>query len=124
MINNFITLDGKKYKTSANNWLEIENSPRQHKRLLSSAGDISFGVNTFLAWKGDIFVDVSPTDILYGSFDDLQTTFRKKSSLTMIDHYGVSRSVVMGGTMEKRSILPDWADPSNEFHISVEITSL
>ena len=123
MINNYITLDGNKYCTNSTNWLETEYSPRQTKRLLSSAGDVTFGVNSFFGWTGDIFIDLTPASG-FGSMSDFQTTFRKKTSLSMTDHYGVTRTVVLGGQIQKRSILPIWDDPTNEFHIPVEIMTI
>jgi hypothetical protein len=125
-MNKYITFDGKQYKTLSTTWMETEVSPRQIKRLLSGVGDVTFGPSSYLTWKGDV-VTLAVADGSHperGTLATLETAFRKRTPLTMIDHYGVSRSVTMSGSIDKRSVLPVWDVAGNEFRIHVEITSL
>ena len=123
-MNDYITLDNLKYKTTAATWVETEVSPRQLKRLLSSKGDVTFSASAYKTWKGEIVAEITARSADYGTLTTLEASLREKSALSMIDHKGNSCSVYVAGIMEKRSATPDWEGASNKFYIPVEIEEL
>ena len=123
-MNNYIILDGNKYKTSSTNWVETEVSPRQVKRLLSSKGDVAFGIASYYTWRGTLLVPVVAV-AGFGEKADLEATYRKHNILVMEDHFGVKRNVaISSGALEKQSFTAMWDGTENEFHIPVEIVTL
>ncbi len=120
---NYVTLDGKKYKTQNANWVETEVNARQVARLASGRGDVTFVSSAYFVWVGTLVAPISAASG-WGTKADLAAAFRKKTKLAYEDHLGAAYEVAIGSKMEKRSQLPDWDNAENAFYIYMEIVSL
>jgi len=122
-MNDYITLDGKKYATAAEAWEPNEDRPMIVRRLMSATTNVTFGPATFTGWRGVILVDVTP-QTGFGSIDDMRTTYRKRSALSFTDHYGNTFSVVIDRTVGEKSISPMWTAIDNTFRINTSLIKL
>jgi len=116
-MNNYITLDGKKYKTRAEQWQPIVGKPAQVRYNLDGTTDATFGPATPNEWVGQILGPVTPDGEDWGDIDDLRTSLAKTTALTMVDHYSVEYSVLSldGFMAESRSVM--WDAETNEFRV-------
>jgi len=121
---NYITLDGKKYKTQSADWADGQVNPRTVTRLLSGAGDATFSAAQYNAWKGTIICPNTAEGTGWGTMPDFLASSQKKSTLAFEDHRGVAFTITLGPTLDRRSLLPDWESAYNEFYINTEIFSL
>ena len=122
-MNNYITLDGFRYHTAAENWVPLEDRPQVIRRLLSGSSNVTFGPATFTMWKGTIMADVTP-QALFGSIEDLRTTYKKRQSLSFADHYGDAFTVVIDRSVDPRSLAPNWEQTDNTFKVNVTLIKL
>ena len=121
-MNNYITLDGKRYTTVAN-WTPVTEKPYTERYTLSGALDITYGPATPTAWEGEIVAPVTPRSFAWGDIDDLMTALAKKESVTLYDHDGVSHTVHCLGSHERRSLINVWDDDQNVFYVTVRLVS-
>ena len=119
-MNDYIELDGKRYRTGHPDWEPIEDRPMTVKRLLSGATNITFGPATFTSWAGIIHADVSAS-APFGTIDDLRVTSRKREVLSFTDHYGVSASVVIDRRVGGRSLSPMWDAADNVWRMNITL---
>ena len=117
-MNNYITLDGKKYKCPWRAWSPEGNVPSAARLLLDGTSDIVFGSASILTWSGEIEAPVTPEDALWGKPEDLKCSLTKRTTLTFIDHYGVTYTVLAKGPFKERSLSPKWDSESNVMFIS------
>jgi hypothetical protein len=120
-MNNYITLDGKRYATRADNWFIVENKPHTERYTLFGEVDITYGVSSPTAWEGEIIAPVTPKGFAWGDIDNLLVTLRKKEAVSFYDHHGTSGQVHCLGSLEKRSLMNVWDDPQNVFYVSVRL---
>ena len=122
-MNDYIILDGKRYRTAAESWEPNEERPMVVRRLMSGASNVTFGPATFAGWRGIILVDVTP-QASFGTIDDMRATYRKRQALTFTDHYGNSHSVVIDRAVGEKSISPMWTAVDNTFRINTSLIKL
>jgi hypothetical protein len=122
-MNDYITLDGKKYHTAANAWDPNEERPMIVRRLLSGGTNVTFGPTTFTGWRGVVMVDVAPATG-FGSIDDFRLTYRKRTKLSFTDHYGNTCDVVIDRTVGEKSLSPMWTAVDNVFRINLALLKL
>jgi hypothetical protein len=120
----FVSVDGKKYVTPARAWMPVETKPSQVRITLAGALDTTYGEKCLLEWRGDLMAPYAVTDSSFGTISDLLTSLRKKTQLTFIDHFEVSRSADISGQMARRSITPIWNANSTKWYISVTIKAV
>ncbi len=120
-MNNYITLDGKKYKCPAKQWMPITTKPGTVRYTLLGEVDVTFGSTAIKEWQGQIEGPITPTDNTWGSITDLRTTLAKTTELAMIDHYGTAITVVAVGPFKEDSFMAAWDSPSNHFNITARI---
>jgi hypothetical protein len=122
-MNDYITLDGYKYRTAAENWEPNEERPMVIRRLMSGSSNVTFGPATFTGWRGIILVDVTPA-AGFGSVDNMRATYRLRSQLGFTDHYGNSYNVVIDRAVGEKSISPMWTAVDNVFRINLSLVKL
>ena len=122
-INNYITLDGCRYKTSAVTWAPKFERAVQIKRLFSGNKDVSFGPSGMTTWEGDVIAPVTPA-ANYGSIDELRALYSENTTQVFIDHYGNSYNVVLYGTIAEKSRLRVWDAASNQFLVPVVLVMI
>jgi hypothetical protein len=122
-MNSYITLDGKRYHTAADNWEPNEERPLVIRRLLSGSSNVTFGPATFTGWRGVVTVDVG-AQAPFGNIDDLRTTYRKRQTLVFVDHYGTSYTVVIDRAVGEKSLSPMWTAVDNVFRINLSLVKL
>lgn len=119
-MNNYITLNGKRYKTNSDTWTPpTQQRPVQVKKLWSGKNDVTFGPASIVEWSGDVIAPVVPDGPEYGSVVDLRTAYSLLQPLSFIDHYGVSYTVVLAGSIAERSKTPVWDGASNSFLVPI-----
>jgi hypothetical protein len=119
-MNDYIILDGKRYRTGHPEWEPIEDRPMVVKRLLSGATNVTFGPATFTSWSGVIHVDVG-AQAPFGTIDDFRATCRKRAVLSFTDHYGNSASVVIDRRVGGRSLSPMWDANDNVWRMNITL---
>ena len=120
-MNNYITLDSKYYKTPVSSWVPSIIKPMTTRDAWDGSTDTTYGPSVHHEWQGLIRASVSPATG-YGSITDLRTTISKKSSVTFIDHYGVTYSVDLSGPFKEHSFTNVWDASSNSIDISILLT--
>jgi hypothetical protein len=121
-MNDYITLDGKKYHTSTN-WLPSNSRSMTARRLLSGATNVTWGPATYKSWNGNIVVDVTPA-AGFGTIADLRAAYETTSALTYVDHYEGIYSVVMDRGVDERSLSPMWTAPDNTINVTVTLIKI
>ena len=118
-MNNYITLDGKKYKTTAKSWKPSVIIPNTIRFNLDGSLDATFGPATIYQFDGTIMAPVTaPTG--YGSVDNLRASLQKRQILTFIDHYNTTYSIVSTNYTEY-SLSPKWDNTTNEIGFAVQL---
>ena len=119
-MNNYITLDSKKYKTMHKAWLPITDKPATLRRTLAGSLDVTYGPGVFNEWQGKIEVPVTAATG-YGTIADLRTTVAKLTSVSMTDHYGATYTVHVLGPFTEESRSPMWDGSLNMIYVQVRI---
>lgn len=119
-MNDYITLDGKKYKTPAKTWQPVDNKIATARITLQGALDVTYGPASLREWHGEIEAAVTP-QAGFGSITDLLTSLAKRQILSFTDHYGTAYSVDVSGQMARRSMTPKWDGYSNKWYVQVAI---
>jgi len=120
-MNNYITLDGKKYKTIHKQWTPGSDKPSTLRRTLLGSLDVTYGPGTFNDWQGKIEGPVTPIDGTWGSIADLRLTIVKLTSVSMTDHYGVTFTVHILGPFQEESRSSMWDAASNMIYVKMRI---
>ena len=75
-MNDYIILDGKRYRTSHPDWEPTEERPMVVRRLMSGKTNVTFGPATFTGWSGVVTAEVGAV-APYGTPDKMsQEAFR------------------------------------------------
>lgn len=119
-MNNYITLDGKKYATQANDWTPMYDKPATARYNLNGGVEVTYGPGVLSSWEGTIRVYQSPPSG-YGSLTDFITTYNKLTSVSMTDHGGTTHTVHLIGAIKQKSLTPMWDSNSNVYFIPVKI---
>ena len=122
-MNDFISLDGKRYRCAADQWEPNEERPMVIRRLMSGNSNVTFGPATFTGWRGVVNVEVGAV-APFGTIDDMRATYRKRQALAFIDHYGNNYSVVIDRSVGERSLSPKWTAVDNIFKINLSLVKL
>lgn len=120
-MNDYITLDGYKYRTPARSWVMTNHKPASVKPTLIGETDATYGPVTILEWRGEIAGPVTAPGAGWGTIATLRATLKKRSTLSFTDHYGTTRTVNVLGPFIERSLTPNWDAPSNQIYASVTI---
>lgn len=117
-MNNYMKLDGYKYKTPAKNWRPVPAKPATTRVNLDSSTDVTYGPATIHQWIGDIIAP-AVADGGWGTKDTLDVTITKRSAVAFEDHYGDACDVHVLGTLDAISLSPMWDGASNEWLVAV-----
>ena len=123
-MNNYIVLDGLKYKTPGKSWNNITTKPGTVRYTLLGAIDGTFGAATLFDWDGEIEGPVTPQDGTWGTITTLRASLAKLSALSFTDHYGNSFTVICQGPFKERSLMNMWDSPSNTIFVQAHITKV
>lgn len=120
-MNNYIVLDGKRYKTRFPGWEPITSKPSTIRVTLGGSLDVTYGPSSIQGWDGEILAPVTPDTVDYGDIDDLRTSLAKTQGLSMTDHYGNVYTVHVVGSYRETSSSPMWDAATNEFRVPVRL---
>ena len=81
-MNNYIVLDGNKYKTNAKNWTPAPQKAGSVRLNLDGTLDATYGSGTLLRWEGEIMVPVTAA-AGWGTIAQLRTSLQKTSGLIL-----------------------------------------
>lgn len=120
-MNNYITLDGKRYKTTKKSWTPAIITPMQSRDYINGDLNATFGPTSLLMWDGDLIAP-STAENLYGTIADINKTLAKRETVTFIDHHGTTyANAHLIGPFQKRSFFPNWDVSENPIFVSVRI---
>jgi hypothetical protein len=122
-MNDYVTLDGKKYATIHGQWQPSTDRPVVIKRLLSGNSNVTFGPASNKRWRGKFVAAVTPATG-YGSVDDLRATCEKLEALSFTDHYGNVHTIVIDRAVDESSNVPKWDSPENKMHVNITVVKL
>jgi hypothetical protein len=120
-MNNYIILDGYKYKTPFGAWKVRQRKPHSEKYTAGGNIDVTYGPATPYEWEGKILGPVTPEDASWGDIDDLRATVAKRQALPFTSHHGVSYTVHLFGPFTEESMSPVEDAPTNEFRVDCRI---
>lgn len=120
-MNNYVTLDGKRYKAVFGQWAPTRVKPAKIRKTLAGATDATYGPAITVSWEGTLIVPVTPSGSSWGSNTDLETSFDKLEDLTFVDHYGTSCSVIAAGVLQQNSLTPTFDSALNRFLFRVTL---
>jgi hypothetical protein len=122
-MNDYITLDNKRYRLAAETFEPNEDRPMTVRRLMSGATRVTFGPATFTGWNVTVLADVGAT-APFGTPADLRVTYKKRTVLDYTDHMGVLHGVVIDRRVGERSISPVHDAPDNTFRMTLTLIKL
>lgn len=120
-MNNYITLDTKKYMTKHKGWEPIYDKPGVVRLVLSGSIDVTWGPAVITGWRGLVIGPVTAPGAGWGTIANLRTTIQKTDVVGFTDHYGNSGNVIILGSLREDSKSSMWDSPSNEFTVEVEL---
>lgn len=120
-MNDYITLDGKKYKTLFRSWRQTTPKASSERVLLSGALDVTYGHASYKLWTGEIEGPVTPIDGSWGSVTDLRATLAKVVGVSLTDHYGNTYTVHQIGPPQEDPFSPKWDGASNVIYFNVHL---
>jgi hypothetical protein len=121
-MNDYITYDGKKYKTVAKNWQPQHHKPVTARYMADGMLDVSFGNGVIKTFKGEIVADPNETRVGYGKSSDLETSLDKLQNVIFIDHDGNSHTNTVCKGYKRRSLSPNWASTKHYYEVELLYT--
>jgi hypothetical protein len=122
-MNDYVTLDGKRYRTAHDDWAPNEDRPMVIRRLMSGSQKVTFGPATFTGWSLTLMADVG-AQAPYGTPDDLRTTYKKRTVLIYLDHFENEHDVVIDRRVGEKSLSPKHDAPDNTFRMPMTLIKL
>jgi hypothetical protein len=122
-MNDYITLDDKRYGVAAESWEPNEERPMVLRRLMSGSTNVTFGPATFTGWTMTVMANVGAV-APWGTPADLRTTYKKRSTLSYTDHFGASHTVVIDRRVGERSLSPQHDAPDNTIRMNLVLIKL
>ena len=120
-MNNYITLNGKKYKTSAKDWMPAQlTKPGTVRVLANGEVDASYGPGVLMRWSGSVLASVTPEKD-FGTLADLMEALSLPRELLFTDHYGNSYYVHVVGEIKVKSMVNMWDAGSNRFSVNLNM---
>lgn len=123
-MNDYVTLDGKRYKAVFGQWNPTRIKPARVRKTLAGATDATYGPAITVQWDGTLVVPVTPSGSSWGSDSDLRDTFDKMENLTFVDHYADSYSVVMVNALQEQSLTPVLDQANNRFLFRISLVQV
>lgn len=120
-MNNYITLDGKRYAAPYKEFGPLMNKPSTERVTLSGRSDVTYGPATLQEWIGILHAPVTPRAGEWGDIDDLRATLAKRYSVSYTDHYGTTMTAYILGPHPEQSMSPMWDGARNVFKVTVKI---
>lgn len=119
-MNNYITLDNKKYHTPATQWKPDIQKPATVRVTILGSVDATYGPASIPGWEGEIEAAVTP-ETGFGSISDLRATLSKCEEVVFSDHYGANYYVHVLGPFQQDSKSPMWDGASNKLSMRVKL---
>jgi hypothetical protein len=123
-MNDYIILDGFKYRTTHKQWQPMIDRPVVIKKLMSGARNATFGPAMKPIWQGAVRAVAANPESGFGTIDDLRATYMKLSSLAFQDHYGTAYTVVLDRRVNEASFTPKWDGTENKFEVNLTVVAL
>ena len=123
-MNNYVTLDGKKYSCPFKEWEPVFEKPVSARFTWAGAADVTFGNGGYKTWSGSIRAQVTPASG-FGSVSDIRNTIAKLTTVGFQDHYGdKTYTVAVEQIGPERSISAKWDGASNVIFFPVRLTMI
>jgi len=120
-MNNYILLDGYRYKTIFGSWKTKTSKPATERYTLDGSLDVTYGPASPYEWDGKIIGPVVSDGGSWGTIEQLRVTLAKREALAYQDHYGNAYTVHALGPFEEESRSPMWDAQTNEFLVGVRL---
>lgn len=121
-MNNYITLDSKKYHT-LEGWAPDTVRPSKFDTYLNNKTGAVYGHTSYRQWSGQIIAPYTSPGTGWGTIADLDTTLAKKQNLSFTSHDSiiVTVNVVSSG---RKSLIRKWDAASNKWYVSITIREI
>jgi len=119
-MNDYVTLDSKKYKALFGQWGRQKRKPAKIRMLLSGAVDVTYGPGEWYIWEGAFIVPATP-DSGFGAPADLEASYAKTTTLAFTDHDGEEYTVHFVGVLDRKTLTPLLDGLYNRFIYQVRI---
>ncbi len=123
-MNDYIVLDGFKYRTTHKQWQPMIDRPVVIKKLLSGARNVTFGPAMKPIWMGAVRAVAANPETGFGTIDDLRATYNKLTSLSFTDHYGNVYTVALDRRVNENSFTPMWDANENKFEVNLTVVAI
>ncbi len=123
-MNDYIVLDGFKYRTTHKQWMPMIDRPVLIKKLLSGARNVTFGPAMKPIWQGAVRAVAANPEPGFGTIDDLRATYNKLVSVAFSDHYGSAYTVALDRRVNENSFSPQWDAASNLFEVNLTVVAI
>ncbi len=123
-MNDYIVLDGLKYRTTHKQWQPMIDRPVVIKKLLSGARNVTFGPAMKPIWQGAVRAVAASPEAGFGTIDDLRTTYNKLVSVQFTDHYGDMYTVALDRRVNESSFTPMWDAVENKFEVNLTVVAI
>jgi hypothetical protein len=122
-MNDYVMLDGNKYKAIFGQWAPERAKPSKIRMTLSGGVDAVYGPGVFKRWAGVLIAVNDPVKIAdgFGSREDLEAAYDKARDVAFVDHEGDAYNVHMMGTLKQRQLTPVTDSDNNRFHYSISM---
>ena len=121
-MNEYITLNGKKYVTLAKTWIPTFQKPMTVRNTLLGEVSATYGPAVIKGWQGEIKAPASVSDASWGTVDDLLSALDTLGPVSFTDHMGVTVDVHVTMTANRRALVNVWDSASNCFYVPVAMT--
>lgn len=120
-MNDYVTLDGKKYTATHGKWTEVIVVPATIRKTLSGVTDVTYGPATYQEWRGEMRAYPGTPPVGYGTWSDLKTSLQSLAGLSFTDHFGNAHTVHFGGEAHNTSLSPVWDQDSGKMFVMVRL---
>ena len=123
-MNEYIKLDGYKYRTSSKTWKPQIMFMSTSQVLFNGDLDTTFSSETLYLFSGEIVVHNNELDATYGTLELLKATLLKTAHIDLQDHYGNLYEVIAMGDIPERGFSPNWDSLNTNMYVTVQLEGL
>jgi hypothetical protein len=121
-MNDYVTLDGYKYRTVFGQWTPVFNKPTTVRYPADGTLDVNYGETTYREWAGLFSAPITSEGVGWGTYTTLKASILKNENLSYIDHEDATvHSVAILGGFEVKSRTPDLYGASNKLYMMMRL---
>jgi hypothetical protein len=121
----YILLDGKRYRSLARAWRPSVTNPRSGRIAMDGTHSATFASHSVAVFEGSLVAPLtapSPNPENWGTLETLLASLTKPQLLSFTDHWGKVFMVLVQGRHDQNSLQNVWDAPGNKFYVPVVLT--